>query len=164
VISLVVAHTANRVIGRDGSLPWRLPSDMRRFREITTGHTVLMGRLTFESLPDRFRPLPDRRNLVLSSNPSHSADGAESFTALDAALQACEGDCYVIGGGVTYEETLPLAGRIYATEIDIELDGDAFFPSLPEGEWDCIETSEPMTENDLQFTFRTYERSAVTSV
>jgi len=164
VIALVVAHTANRVIGRDGGLPWRLPSDMRHFRELTSGHTVLMGRRTFESLPDVFRPLPDRRNLVLSSDSGYEAPGAETFTALSAALEVCGEDCYVIGGGVTYRETLPLAQRIYATEIETELEGDVFFPELEEQRWRCVQSSEQIVENELAFTFRTYERTPQTAV
>lgn len=164
VLALVVAHTANRVIGRDGGLPWRLPADMRHFRELTTGHTVLMGRRTFESLPDAFRPLPDRRNLVLSSDPGYRAGGAETFTELGAALAACGDHCYVIGGGVTYRETLPIADLVHATEIEAEIDGDVFFPELESESWRCVQSSERMVENELGFTFRTYERVQRTAV
>ena len=101
MIALVVALSSNRVIGRDGALPWRLPTDLRRFRELTTGHAVVMGRRTYESLPERFRPLPDRRNIVLSTRASYAAPGAEVFGDLEAALEACEHDCFVIGGGVS---------------------------------------------------------------
>src|SRR3954452_7140596 len=132
MVSFVVAHARNRVIGRDGGLPWHLPADLRRFRELTTGHAVVMGRKTYESLPERFRPLPNRRNLVLSTDPAYRADGAEVFADLASALDACHGDeCFVIGGGATYAEALPHAHRIYATEIDADVEGDAFFPDLP---------------------------------
>lgn len=160
MISIVVAHSSNRVIGRDGALPWRLPSDLRRFRELTSGHTVLMGRRTFESLPAAFRPLPDRRNLVLSGNSSYRPEGAEVFGGVDAALAACEGECFVIGGDLTYRDALPLCERVYATEIETELDGDAFFPEIDSGQWRCVDCSERLIENDLSFTFRTYERSS----
>jgi dihydrofolate reductase len=159
VIAIVVAHSANRVIGRDGALPWRLPSDLRRFRELTTGHTVLMGRRTYESLPDGFRPLPDRRNLVLSGDPGYRAEGAEVFASLADALAACDGDCFVIGGEVTYRDALPLCGRLYATEVDGEVDGDAFFPELDPGEWRLVDDAGPQRENELGFAFRTYERA-----
>jgi dihydrofolate reductase len=159
VIAIVVAHSANRVIGRDGTLPWRLPSDLRRFRELTAGHTVLMGRRTFESLPDAFRPLPDRRNLVLSGDPGYRAEGAEVFASLGAALAACDGDCFVIGGEVTYRDALPLCERLYATEVDGEVDGDAFFPELDPDEWRLVEDAGPHRENELGFAFRTYERA-----
>jgi dihydrofolate reductase len=159
VIAIVVAHSANRVIGRDGELPWRLPSDLRRFRELTTGHTVLMGRRTYESLPDAFRPLPGRRNLVLSGDPAYSPEGAEVFASLGEALAACEDDCFVIGGEITYRDALPLCERLYATEIEGELDGDAFFPELDPAQWRLVEDGGRRVENDLGFAFRTYERA-----
>ena len=159
MIAIVVAHAANRVIGRDGALPWRLPADMRRFRELTRGSTVLMGRRTFESLPDAFRPLPERRNLVLSGDPDFAPPGAEVFSSLAGALAACEGDCYVIGGEVTYRDALPHCDRLYATEIDAELDGDAFFPEIDVADWRLVEDGATQIENELGFAFRTYERA-----
>jgi dihydrofolate reductase len=159
VVAIVVAHSTNRVIGRDGALPWRLPSDLRRFRELTSGHTVLMGRRTYESLPDAFRPLPGRRNLVLSAEASYSPEGAEVFSSLAAALDACEGDCFVIGGEVTYRDALPLCERLYATEIEAELEGDAFFPELDPAQWRLVEDAGRQVENELSFAFRTYERA-----
>ncbi|HEY7836934.1 MAG TPA: dihydrofolate reductase [Solirubrobacteraceae bacterium] len=159
MVAIVVAHCANRVIGRDGELPWRLPSDLRRFRELTSGHTVLMGRRTYESLPDAYRPLPQRRNLVLSSDPAYRPEGAEVFASLKEALAACDGDCFVIGGEVTYRDALPLCERLYATEIDAELEGDAFFPALEPGTWRCVEDGGRQIENELAFRFRTYERA-----
>jgi dihydrofolate reductase len=159
VIAIVVAHSSNRVIGRDGGLPWRLPSDLRRFRELTRGATVVMGRRTFESLPDAFRPLPERRNIVLSGDPGYRPAGAEAFASLQAALDACGHDCFVIGGEVTYRDALPLCERLYATEIEAELDGDAFFPELDAKQWLCVQDSEQHTENELSFAFRTYERT-----
>ncbi len=159
MISLVVAHSRNRVIGRDGGLPWRLPGDMRHFRELTTGHTVLMGRRTYASLPDAFRPLPGRRNLVLSRDPSFAAAGAEVFADLASALDACGRECFVIGGAQTYEESLPLAGRLHATEIDAEIEGDVLFPEIGSG-WQIVHQSETLSENELAYRIRTYERTA----
>jgi dihydrofolate reductase len=158
VIAIVVAHGANRVIGRDGGLPWHIPTDLKRFRELTTGQAVVMGRRTYESLPERFRPLPNRRNLVLSSDPDYRADGAEVFADLEAALAACDHDCWVIGGGVTYEQALPLAERVYATQVEESPAGDAFFPPLGDG-WHLVEQSDEHVENDHRFSFRTYERA-----
>ena len=158
MIALVVAHAGNRVIGRDGGLPWRLPTDMRFFRDLTTGHTVVMGRKTFESIPPRFRPLPARRNVVLSSDPAYPAEGAAVVTSLDEALDACDGDCFVIGGGQTYAEALPHAGRVYATEVEGEIDGDTYFPELSGDAWVCVESGKPIEENGHRFVFRTYER------
>jgi dihydrofolate reductase len=160
VVSIVVAHASNRVIGRKGALPWRLPSDLRRFRELTIGGTVLMGRRTFQSLPPAHRPLRERRNLVLSSNPDLEAPGAEVYTSLEAALDACGGDCFVIGGGAVYEQALGLAERVYVTQVVAQPEGDTFFPALAQDEWRCVLQTEPLRESDLTFLFRTYDRVA----
>jgi dihydrofolate reductase len=159
VIAIVVAHSANRVIGRAGALPWHLPTDMRRFRELTRGQAVVMGRRTFESLPERFRPLPDRRNVVVSSNPAYRPPGADVFCDLEAALAACADGCFVIGGGITYAQALPAAQRVYATQIEAELEGDVFFPALHDTEWRRVERSERIVENDYGFTFNVYDRA-----
>ncbi len=150
MIAIVVAYSRNRVIGRDGGLPWRLPTDLRRFKELTTGGTVVMGRKTYESLPEPFRPLPNRRNVVVSRN---GCDAPEVCRSVEEALGE---DCFVIGGGEVYAQALPLAERVYATEVDADVEGDAFFPPL-EG-WRLIEESDPVEENGHTFTFRTYER------
>jgi dihydrofolate reductase len=159
LIAIVVAHAANGVIGREGELPWRLPSDLRHFRELTTGHAVVMGRTTWESLPPSFRPLPERRNIVLSRRPGYVADGAEVFDSLDSALAACDGDCFVIGGDATYRQALPLASRVYATHVDADVEGDAYFSPLLQSDWRCVESSDPIAENGYTFTFRTFERA-----
>ena len=159
MISIVVAHASNGVIGRDGGLPWRLPTDLRRFREITLGGAVVMGRKTFESIPPKFRPLPERRNIVLSSRRDYEAPGAEVFGGLDEALEACGDGCFVIGGEATYRQALPLTSRVYATEVEASVEGDAFFPALAESEWRCVSRSEPVVENDHEFTFKVYERA-----
>lgn len=158
MISIVVALSSNRVIGRDGALPWCLPTDLRRFRELTVGQTVVMGRKTYESLPDRFRPLPNRRNVVLSRSPSYRAAGAEVFAGVEAALEACANECFVIGGGNTYAQALPVVGRVYATRVHGEIEGDAFFPALPASDWVRVEESEPIAENNQTFVFTVYER------
>lgn len=118
-----------------------------------------MGRKTYESLPERFRPLPQRRNIVLSSNSSYAARGAEVFTDLDAALGACGHDCFVIGGGETYRQALEVAERVYATRVDGHVCGDAFFPELSAQEWRCVDAGDPIAENDETFTFMVYERA-----
>jgi dihydrofolate reductase len=161
VLSIVVAYASNRVIGYRGELPWRLPSDLRHFRELTIGHTVLMGRRTFDSLPDAHRPLRERRNVVVSANPCFRAAGVEVHANLDAALGACGADCFVIGGASVYEQTLPLANRVYATDVAASPRGDVFFPPLARQEWRCVQESEPMSENDVTFSFRTYDRIPV---
>jgi dihydrofolate reductase len=151
-VALVVAHSANRVIGRDGGLPWHLPSDLRHFKELTTGGTVVMGRRTWDSIPERFRPLPGRRNIVVSRN---GVGAPEVFAGVEAALDAA-GDCFVIGGGQVYAAALPLADTIHATEVEADVEGDAFFPE-PSG-FTCVNRSDPIEENGHRFTFVTYAR------
>ena len=154
MIALVVAHSANRVIGRDGGLPWHLPADLRHFKELTTGGTVVMGRRTYESIPERFRPLPGRRNLVVSRG---GCDAPEVFGGVDEALDAAGGDCFVIGGGEVYAQALARADRVYATVIEGDVDGDVLFPELGPG-WREVERSDDVEENGHVFSFRTYAR------
>ncbi|MEV4566206.1 dihydrofolate reductase [Nonomuraea sp. NPDC049419] len=127
MIGLVWAQSANGVIGRDGTMPWHLPEDLKHFRSLTAGTTVLMGRRTWESLPPRFRPLPGRRNLVLSRTPQ---EGVDTFTDLKEALAAASGDVWVIGGAAVYEAALPLADRIVVTEIREPFEGDTHAPDV----------------------------------
>ncbi|MGI5129660.1 dihydrofolate reductase [Pseudonocardia sp. CA-107938] len=136
MIGLIWAQSANGVIGRDGTLPWHLPEDMAHFKTVTAGATVLMGRRTWESLPPRFRPLPGRRNLVLSRTPQE----VETFPDLEAALAAATGDVWVIGGAAVYAAALPRADRIEVTEIREHVDGDTYAPDVGRppnsvGEW-----------------------------
>lgn len=151
MIALVVAYSRNRVIGRDGGLPWHLPADLRRFKELTSGGTVVMGRRTWDSLPERFRPLPGRRNVVVSRN---GCDAPEVCRSVGEALAA---DCFVIGGGEIYAQALPHADRVYATEVDAVVDGDTLMPELGP-EWREAERSEPVEENGHVYSFVTYER------
>lgn len=130
---MVWAQSRDRVIGSNGALPWHLPEDMRRFRELTSGDTVVMGRLTWESLPERFRPLPGRRNIVLSRDPSYDAAGAEVLPSLTAALEAVP-DAWVIGGAAVYREALPHAALVCITDVDVSVEGDVFAPELG-SEW-----------------------------
>jgi len=156
--SIVVAYGANRGIGYQGRLPWRLPSDMRRFRELTIGGTVLMGRKTYESLPERFRPLPQRRNIVISANPAFAAAGAEVCYSVEAGLAACGEDCFVIGGGTIYEQTLAACERVYATIVHESPLSDTYFPQLPPEEWHLSEREGDIWENGTRFHFATYDR------
>jgi dihydrofolate reductase len=158
LIAIVVAYGENRGIGYEGQLPWRLPGDLRRFRELTIDGTVLMGRKTFQSLPDAYRPLPRRRNLVVSANPGFEASGTELFGDLATALSACDADCFVIGGGSIYEQTLPLAERIYATLVQGAPISDTFFPPLDTDRWQRNELSEELHENGHTFRFAIYDR------
>jgi dihydrofolate reductase len=128
-VRMVWAQSAGGVIGADGALPWHLPEDLRLFRALTRGSTVVMGRRTWESLPSRFRPLPDRRNVVLSSTLDPADVGAEVARSVDDVL-ASGGDLWVIGGGAVYAAFLPHADEVVVTEVDVRLPGDTWAPTL----------------------------------
>jgi dihydrofolate reductase len=126
---MVWAQAVGGVIGADGALPWHLPEDLRLFRTLTAGGTVVMGRRTWESLPPRSRPLPGRRNVVLSSTLGAELPGAELLSSVDEAL-ALDGDLWVIGGGGVYAVFLPHADEVVVTEVDVRLPGDTWAPQL----------------------------------
>jgi len=153
-ITLVAAVARNGVIGRAGRLPWRLPADLRRFRAVTWGHPIVMGRRTWESIG---RPLAGRRNIVVTRRPDYRAPGAEVVGSPEAALAAAAdaGEVMVIGGGELYAAFLPLAGRILLTEVDAEPEGDARFPDLDPTEWEEVarEAHAPDAENPLPYAF-----------
>lgn len=130
---LVAALAENRAIGLGGALPWRLPEDLKRFKRLTVGKTILMGRKTWDSLG---RPLPERENWVLTRDPDFAAPGARAFRGLEAALDAHPGgELMVIGGADLYRQTLPLATRLELTQVHAEVEGDAFFPKLDPAQW-----------------------------
>ena len=140
-VGLIWAQSTSGVIGRDGTIPWHLPEDLARFKTLTMGHTVVMGRRTWDSLPARFRPLPGRRNIVLTRNSGFEAPGAEVFGSIDDAI---DDQTWVIGGSEIYHLALPAATRCEVTEVDIDLrleDDDALAPVLDEswigtsGDW-----------------------------
>ena len=161
-LSIVAAVARNGVIGRDNAIPWRIPEDLARFRALTMGHAVVMGRKTWDSLPDRFRPLPGRRNVVVTRKADWAAEGAERAGSLDEALDLLgdEQRVFVIGGGELYAEALPLADELLLTEIDADVDGDTLFPS-----WDRTAFAEESRESHvsadgLPFAFVEYRRRA----
>lgn len=124
-------------IGKANSLLWRLPEDLKRFRSLTMGHPVVMGRKTWESLPEKFRPLPGRTNIVVTRDSSYLAPGAMVVHTMEEALELAKKsdgseEIFIIGGAELYKAALPLADRIYATVVDAEVDADAFFPAYPE--------------------------------
>lgn len=154
-VGLIWAQSGTGIIGRDNGIPWRLPEDQARFKELTLGHTVVMGRLTWESLPAKVRPLPGRRNVVVTRDAAYRADGAEVVTGLPDDL-----DGWVIGGAQIYAMALPIADRCEVTEIDIDLprdDHDTLAPVLDEtwvgatGEWQT-------SSSGLRYRFCTYRR------
>ncbi len=163
-IALIWAMTRNRVIGRDNALPWRLPADMRHFRELTTGHPVLMGRKTFESLG---RPLPDRTNIVITANRRYTAQGCLVAHSLDEALalaalhaRSLDPRVFVIGGEKLYAQMLPHADLLYVTLVEAEIEGDAWFPEFDLTKWRETSTvTHPADEkNPYPCVFQTLER------
>ena len=156
-LSLIVAYAQNRVIGRDNTLPWKLPSDLAHFKRTTLGHPIIMGRKTWESLG---RPLPGRRNIVISRDAHYAAQGVECVTSLAQAIASVQDldEAFVIGGAQIYQEALPFAQQVIATEVLESVEGDAFFAPLDKGQW--IETSrEPQpAENGLRFDIVHYRR------
>ena len=161
MISLIAAVARNRALGKDGQLLWHLPEDMRYFRETTRGKPVIMGRKTWESLPDAFRPLPGRRNIVISRNPAYDAPGATLAGSLEEASRLTQDDTevFIIGGAEIYRQALPLAQRLYLTEVTQDFAADAFFPEFSDREWKEISRSEQKRGSGLEFTFAVYQRA-----
>lgn len=164
VVALIAAVASNGVIGRDNAMLWHLPEDMKFFRRITLGTPVIMGRKTWDSLPAAFRPLPRRRNIVVTRNPGWQAPGAEVAHSIEAALALATGEprVSVIGGAQLYAAALPLADELVLTEIDRAFEGDASFPPWPREAFDEIsrETHRAEAPNDFDYAFVTYRRKA----
>jgi dihydrofolate reductase len=135
VLTLIAAVARNGVIGIDNRLPWHLPADLQHFKALTLGQTVIMGRKTWESLPARFRPLPGRRNIVLTRDEQYLAAGATVANSLAAALAAATGEAFVIGGAELYAAALPIADCLQLTEIDADFAGDSHFPVIDPAQW-----------------------------
>ncbi len=154
-LALIAAVSKNNCIGRGGTLPWHIPEDLAHFKALTRGTTVLMGRKTWESIPEKFRPLPGRKNVVISRQPDYPVpDGVALFTSPDAALAAHQNELVmVIGGAELYRQTINQADTLYLTHVDREVDGDAFFPPIDATIWERT-VEEPHTG----FTFVTYTR------
>ena len=160
-LSIIVAMAGNRVIGRDNRLPWHLPADLKHFRQLTTGKPILMGRKTWESIG---RPLPERTNIVITRDEDYTAPGCLVVHSLEAALRAAghHSEVMVIGGAELYHQALPLAERIYLTQVHGTFEGDTFFPELDEDGWSELEHSdyEPDEKNSHAYSFITLERVA----
>ena len=158
-ITLIVARARNGVIGRDGKLPWRLPEDLAFFKRTTMGQPIVMGRRTWESIG---RPLPGRRNIVVSRRAGFLADGAETAPSLDEALRLCAGseEVFVIGGAQLYAEALPRAGRLIVTEIDADFEGDTHWPAPEPAHWReaAREHLPPAGQRPFAMDFVTYLR------
>lgn len=157
MISLIVAHDKNRVIGYEKKMPWHLPGELKYFKEQTMGKPIIMGRKTFESIG---RPLPGRRNIVITRNKNYNAEGIEVVSSLDEALKLVskEQEIMIIGGEQIFKLALPIAHRLYITKIDYEFQGDTFFPQYDD-EWTMISKSEPIEVPDgYAYTYYIYDR------
>jgi dihydrofolate reductase len=159
---MIVAMDKNQLIGRNGRLPWHLTDDMKWFREQTMGKPVIMGRKTFESIPDRFRPLPGRHNIVLTRRGDYEAEGVTVVHTIEGALAAAGNvaEVVVIGGAELYVQLLPKADRLYLTLIDAALEGDAYFPEIDPAQWREIYRQEHPADNrhDYPFAWLIWER------
>ena len=161
-VGLVWAQSTSGVIGRGGDIPWRVPEDLTHFKQLTMGHTVVMGRRTWESLPAGVRPLPGRRNVILSRRVDFAADGAEVVASLDEAFAGCgsEPETWVVGGGQIYLLALPRATRCEVTEVDIDLpraDDDAVAPVL-DATWRGETGDWRVSRSGLRYRFHSYRR------
>ena len=159
-IVIIAAVAKNRVIGRDNQLIWNIPEDMAHFKTLTQGHTVLMGRKTWESLPPRFRPLPGRRNIVITRQAGYAAPGAELADSLEAGLALATADemVFVIGGAEIYQQAIGLADRLELTELELSPAGDAWFPEVSDLTWQKTARRPLAGGNDTAGFFVSYLR------
>ncbi|MEO8473641.1 MAG: dihydrofolate reductase [Chryseolinea sp.] len=164
IISLIAACSENRVIGKNNDLPWKLPDDMKYFMRTTKGHHAIMGRKNYDSLPEKFKPLPNRTNIVVTRQKAFKAPGCIVCNSLEKALDICrnngEIEAFVIGGAEIYDAALPTANRLYLTEIHAKIDGDTYFPEFDKKDWkENSRESHLKDDNHLySFDFVVYNR------
>lgn len=159
-ISIIVAIAENRAIGKDNKLLWHISEDLKRFKKLTTGHTLIMGRNTFLSLPKG--ALPNRRHIVISDKPDDRFDGCEMAASIEEAISMTESteECFVIGGGMVYAQFLPHAGKLYLTRVHHSFDADTFFPEIDFSQWEALteETVEAGGKNQYPHTYTELRR------
>jgi dihydrofolate reductase len=157
-ISMIVARSRNHVIGKDNQMPWKISADLQFFKKVTMGYPIIMGRKTWESIG---RPLPGRRNIVVSRNTSYSAVGAELVSSLEQALDALKEfkRVFVIGGQQLFNQAFPLADELFITEIEIQVDGDTYFEILDPSDWQEIDRVQEK-EGEVEFAYVTLRRKA----
>jgi dihydrofolate reductase len=158
-LNLIFARARNGVIGRDNALPWHLPEDMAHFKRTTLGQPVIMGRKTWDSLPQKFRPLPGRTNIVVTRQRDWHAEGARIAHSITQALELCPPDAqaWVIGGAEVYAQAMPLANTAVVTEIDADFEGDAFAPAF-DNSWHEMDRVSGVSVNGLPYHFVTFQR------
>jgi dihydrofolate reductase len=159
-LHMIYARARNGVIGKQGQLPWHLPEDLAHFKRTTLGQAVVMGRVTWESLPEKFRPLPGRTNVVVSRQTSFKATGAQVVSSLEAAMALFPTNevVWLIGGAQLYAQALPLVSQIVVTEIDADFEGDAFAPSLSTNDWTETERSSHVSAQGLAYHLVTLQK------
>lgn len=157
---MIYARARNGVIGKQGQLPWHLPEDLAHFKRITLGQAVVMGRVTWESLPEKFRPLPGRTNVVVSRQTTFNANGAQVVSSLEAAMALFSSTevVWLIGGAQLYAQALPLASQIVVTEIDADFEGDAFAPTLSPNDWTETQRSSHVSAQGLGYHLVTLQK------
>ncbi len=164
-ISMVAAiGEKTRALGRNGDLIWNIPEDLKRFRDITRGHPVIMGVRTWVSLPEKSRPLPGRMNIVISRDAEYAATGATVVTSIEDALAAAKatasaGEIFIIGGGETYRASLPFANRLYLTLVDDDAPGDTFFPEYEKEFTKVISREEQVSPDGIRYAWVDLERA-----
>ena len=158
-ISIIVAFDNNRVIGKDNQLIWHLPNDLKHFKAVTSGHPVIMGRKTYESIG---RLLPNRKNIIVTRNTEYQVEGAHVFNSLETAIDSCVGEeeVFIIGGSEIYGQALTLAHKLYITEVLHDFEGDAFFPEINFDEWKVISEKNGILDekNKWEHRFKLYHR------
>jgi len=158
-LSIIVAVAKDGVIGLNNTLPWHLPEDLKRFRALTTGHHIIMGRKTYESLG---RLLPGRTTVIVTRNQDYQLEGALVAHSLEAAIALCKNDneAFLIGGAELYQAGVKLANKLYLTEMDLDIAGDAFFPEFDVSEWQEISREAHTSAQDLSYRYITYVRKS----
>jgi len=165
MISIIVAVANNNVIGKDNTLIWHLPADMKFFKEKTSGHCIITGRKNYESIPEKFRPLPNRTNIVITRQKNYEAPGAivvgSIEEAIEKAKQTTDNEIFIIGGAEIYKQALPYVDKIYFTKIYHEFNGDVFFPKIEPSEWkETFRTKGTIDEkNKYEHDFITFEKN-----
>jgi dihydrofolate reductase len=162
MINIIVAMSNNSVIGKNNTLPWHLPTDLKYFKDTTNGHTVVMGRKCWESIPEKYRPLPNRKNIVVSRNKDYVAKGAIVINDLEQILSSNENNLeqiFIIGGSELYKEAFKYANKLFLTQIFQDVDGDIILEGLNSKDWCLYEGSEIYEENGFKFRFELYQKN-----
>ncbi len=158
MISIIVAVSEEWGIGRDNDLLWHIPEDLKRFKRLTIGNAVIMGKRTWESLPRK--PLPGRKNIVLTDLPGECIDCSVTAYSVEDALSKCESgeEAFIIGGGSVYRQFMPLADKLYITHVHRKAPADVYFPKIDMRKWKVVEKEEFREGNDIPYTYVVYER------